>query len=118
MKDITLLKDNGVDVDRGIELFGDLDTYNEMLEDFIQEAEKKMGRINSFKEEEDLENYSILVHSLKGDAKYFGFTKLGELAYQHELESKSGNLDFVQENYLKLDEEFKRIMDILKRYLE
>ena len=35
-----------------------------------------------------MSNYAILVHSLKSDAKYLGFTKLAELAYNHELKVK------------------------------
>ena len=38
-------------------------------------------------------NYAILVHSLKSDSKYLGFTKLAELSYQHEMESKANNVN-------------------------
>ena len=36
MKDIEVLKKNGIDVDRSLELLGDLDTYDEMLESFLE----------------------------------------------------------------------------------
>ena len=42
-----------------------------------------------------MKNYAIFAHSLKSDAKYFGFTKLAELAYNHEMASKQENIDFV-----------------------
>ena len=32
MKDVNILKNNGVDVDQSLELFGDMETYNETLE--------------------------------------------------------------------------------------
>ena len=35
MKDVNLLINNGVDVNASLELFGDIDTYNETLEDFL-----------------------------------------------------------------------------------
>ena len=44
-------------------------------------------------------NYAIQVHSLKSDAKYFGFETLAELAYKHEMESKANNMYFVTDNY-------------------
>ena len=35
MKDKTILLNNGVDVDASLELFGDMETYNETLNDFL-----------------------------------------------------------------------------------
>ena len=40
-------------------------------------------------------NYAILVHSLKSDSKYLGFTTLAELSYNHEMASKAGDAEFV-----------------------
>ena len=117
MRDKALLIQNGVDVDKGIELLGDLETYNEMLEDFIEEVEEKMENITSYKVDSDMENYAILVHSLKSDAKYFGFDKLAEIAYQHEQESKEGNSIFVNENHEELNSEVDRIITLVKKYL-
>ena len=36
MKDVNLLTSNGVNVDQSLELFGDMDTYNDTLEEFIR----------------------------------------------------------------------------------
>lgn len=33
-------------------------------------------------------NYAIEVHALKSDSKYFGFTRLAELALDQEMKSK------------------------------
>ena len=57
-----------------------------------------------------------MVHSLKNDAKYFGFDKLAELSYQHELESKANHIYFVYENYDILMNEAKKIVNIVKQY--
>ncbi len=116
MKDINLLIKNGINVKRGIELLGDIEAYDEMLEYFSSEAEKRMLRINLFREQKDMQNYAILVHSLKSDSKYFGFDKLAELAYQHEQESKKGNSDFVNDNFEELNREFNRIVGLVKEY--
>ena len=40
-------------------------------------------------------DYAILVHALKSDSKYLGFTSLAEIAYEHELASKANNVDEV-----------------------
>jgi HPt (histidine-containing phosphotransfer) domain-containing protein len=117
MKDTNLLIENGVDVNRGIELLGDIETYNDMLEDFLSEVDEKMSNLNLYKEQGDMPNYAILAHSLKSDSKYFGFTKLIDLAYSHELESKNNNLVFVKDNFLELKSEVNRIVDLINKYL-
>ena len=99
MKDVNLLISNGVDINSSLELFGDMETYNETLEDFLASAEEKLQQIQTYKETSDMPNYAILVHSLKSDSKYLGFTKLAELSYQHEMESKANNFNYVYDNY-------------------
>lgn len=31
-----------------------------------------------------MEDYKVVVHSIKSDAKYLGFSKLAEKSYEHE----------------------------------
>lgn len=115
--DINYLKDNGIDVDAGIELLGDIDMYNDTLSDFMDEQESRMVDIEKYKLCGDMENYSILVHALKGDSKYLGFTKLAELALNHQLKSQDNDLDYINDHYEELITEVNRIHDIIKKYL-
>ena len=117
MKDVNLLISNGVDINSSLELFGDMETYNETLEDFLASAEEKLQQIQTYKETSDMPNYAILVHSLKSDSKYLGFTKLAELSYQHEIESKANNFNYVYDNYNELMTEANRIVNLVKQYL-
>ena len=117
MKDVNLLINNGVDVNASLELFGDIDTYNETLEDFLNTVDEKIGNMTKYKEESDMKNYAILVHSLKSDARYLGFTKLAELSYNHEMQSKANNDIYVYDNYDELINETNRIIDLVREYL-
>ena len=117
MKDVNLLINNGVDVNASLELFGDIDTYNETLEDFLNTVDEKIGNMTKYKEESDMKNYAILVHSLKSDAIYLGFTKLAELSYNHEMQSKANNDIYVYDNYDELINETNRIIDLVREYL-
>lgn len=117
MKDVSFLTNNGVDVEKSLELFGDIGTYNSTLEDFLKGMEESLPKIKTFKEEGDMANYAILVHSLKSDSKYFGFTKLAELALQHEMQSKANDIDFVYLNYDELMNETNRIIKLVSEYL-
>lgn len=117
MKDIKYLRDNGVDVNQSLELLGDLDTYNEMIKDFKASLKEKKAQIEKYFNDKDMPNYAVYVHSLKSDCKYFGFLKLAELAYEHELKSKDNDYEFVKENYESLMEETKKVQGIVDNYL-
>ena len=116
MKDVNILKNNGVNVEKSLELFGDMDTYNETLETFLGEIDEKISNIKKYKEIADMANYAILVHSLKSDAKYFGFDKLAELSYNHELESKANHIYYVYDHFDELMNETDRILNIVREY--
>ncbi len=117
MKDRSYLEENGVDVQTGLDLLGDMDMYNETMEDFLNEINEKYPKAKEYKEIGDMSNYAILVHSIKSDSKYLGFTHLAELAYEHELKSKENDVEFVNNNFSSLEEEINRIINIVKTYL-
>ena len=117
MKDVNLLTSNGVNIEQSLELFGDMDTYNDTLEEFLAGVGEKIENIKKYKEASDMANYAILVHSLKSDSKYLGFTKLAELSYNHEMQSKANNVDYVYANYDELMQEAQRIVKLVEEYL-
>ena len=114
--DVNYLKDNGVDVDHALELLGDMDMYNSTINDFLLEIDDKWNRIVEYKNNSDMENYAIEVHSLKSDSKYLGLMKLADIAYQHELKSKENDIDYVNSNFDKLENELKKDLEIIKEY--
>lgn len=116
MKDVNILKNNGVDVDKSLELFGDMEMYDDTLNEFLNGVTEKLENIKKYKEASDMANYAILVHSLKSDARYLGFTKLADLAYAHEMKSKENDTNYVYENYDSLMEEANRIIKLASTY--
>ena len=117
MKSKEFLIKNGIDVDSGIELLGDIDMYNETLSDFLEECKDRIPKIKEYKESGDMENYAILVHALKGDSKYLGFTKLASMSLEHQLHSQDNDKDYVNKHYDELMEEVTRIINIVHEYL-
>ena len=113
---IEFLRENDIDVDSGIDILGDIEMYDETLDDFVLEMEERIPNIEKYKEESDMENYAILVHALKGDSKYLGFTKLADLAYNHQIKSQEGNVDYVNEHYDELMNEVNRVMSVINKY--
>lgn len=115
--DINILKSNGIDVDSGVQLLGDMEMYDEILEDFLNESDERLPRLLEYKNNGDMENYAIDVHAMKGDSKYLGFTKLAELSYDHQLKSQEGDVDYINNHYDELMEEANRIIAVIKEYL-
>lgn len=115
---IELLISNGVNVDSGIELLGDIETYNETLATFLNEIDERLANIESYRVINDMPNYAILVHAMKSDAKYLGFTKLAELSYNHEMASKANDINYVNSNYNELITEATRITSLVRKYLK
>lgn len=117
MKDKNLLINSGIDVDKSLELFGDMETYNETLNEFLDSVDDKVEALTKHKEASDAYNYAIYAHSLKSDARYLGFTKLAELAYNHEMAGKSNDIDYIYNNYESLINEVKRIVKVVCDYV-
>lgn len=110
------LRQHGVDLDKAMELLGDMEMYNMTLKDFFDEADNKWLKIVNYKNTNDLANYAIEVHSLKSDCKYLGFMRLAERAYEHELKSKENDANFVESHFKELEEEYNNVMNIIDEY--
>jgi CheY-like chemotaxis protein len=116
MNNVDLLKTNDVELDKALELWGDMDSYDESLKEFKESLNSKLANLENYKSQNDLENYSILVHSIKSELKYLGFMKDSEIFLNHELESKARNYDYVINNFADLRETIFRIEELIKKY--
>lgn len=117
MYNITFLTANGVDVDKSLELFGTIDTYNDTIGELILSIDEKINKLEEYKNKKDMHNYAIYAHSLKSDARYFGFTKLGDIAYEHELKSKEGDVFYIYNHFKELQDESFNSKKIINEYL-
>ena len=117
MKNIDLLKQASIDVDKGIELLGDQEMYDETLKDFLTESAERMKRIENAYKNKDMDSYAIDVHAMKGDANYLGFTKLAEMSLNHQLKSQAHDFAYIDNHYQELMDETNRIIQVVKEYL-
>ena len=117
MKTIEFLKNNNVNVEQSLELFGDIETYNETLIEFQNGIDAKLAELNKYYNEADMTNYAIYAHSLKSDCKYFGFMTLAEIAYEHEMQGKANNYEFVKQNFDAFMAESAKIKALVNSYL-
>lgn len=110
------LKSMGVDVEAGIANMMDLETYNEMLDDFYNSFDEETSAIDGFKNQGDMPNYAIKVHAMKSNARSFGFMKLGDICYAHEMASKANDLNYVNEHYDELLKIIRETKEIISKY--
>ena len=110
------MRGRGVDMDAALELLGDMGMYEDTLKDFKDSLAEKWSKIEEFKLNQDMKNYAIEVHSLKSDCKYLGFMDLANVAYEHEMKSKENDIDFVNNNFNRLSEEYTKLLNILDGY--
>lgn len=115
--DERILTDNGIDVEKSIQILGDKETYDEFLDKFLIELDTRMPNIQKFKKALDLPNYVILVHAMKSDSKYLGFTKLVELSLLHETAGKNLDISYINEHFDEFINETYRITTVIKQYL-
>lgn len=117
MRNTNILINNEVDIEKSLEFLGDMEMYDETLEEFLSEIDERIKDLTNYMENADMPNYAILVHSLKSDSKYLGFSKLAEMSLEHELKSKENNNLFVKNNFDNLMKELNKIIQISKEYL-
>lgn len=115
--DLSYLKKNNIDIDRSIELLGNVETYNETLKDFMSKLQERFEKLQEYIKESNMPDYAISVHSLKSDCKYLGFTALANIAYEHEIKSKEDDLNFVANHFQELVTEKDKISTIAEQYL-
>ena len=113
---IAFLESFGVDAKTGVSNMMDIETYDEIMNDFYDSLPEEISKIDQFKNQNDMANYAIEVHGLKSDSKYLGFVKLAELSYQHEMASKQNDINYVNEHYNELINEVNRVYAILTKY--
>lgn len=80
---------------------GDLDMYLELARLFVKDRGKQ-DIMRQLLEEENLKDYAILVHGLKGNARTLGADRLADMAFEHEKESKAGNAVYADSHFEEL----------------
>ena len=117
MKSITFLEEKGIDVKTSLELFGDVDKYNDKLGEFLVGIHTKIKQLIDFMQKQDMLNYNACVRSMKNDARFYGFNALAEKAGEHENRSSVGDLFFVTEHINDLIKETNNSIVWIQEYM-
>lgn len=93
--DLTDLIQYGVDVDTGIEYTGSRDKYIMALKRYLRSYESNRQRITNALAAKDIEDYTIIAHSLKSNSRMIGATELSSSFEALELAARTGNASVI-----------------------
>ncbi len=98
----------GFSYESGLKNFdGNEEGYRETLRLFAELWPERQEMLQQFLAEENMAEYAILIHAIKGDSRTLGAAFLGKLAYEQELKAKEGNVQAIRES-------FERVMKVGK----
>ena len=118
MEKVELLKNYGVQVNDALEFWGDMISYEENLKEFQESLTEKLQNLEYYKNTNDWENYGILSHSTKSEAKYLGFIKDAEVFLNHEQAGKNNDSAYIENHYQELKDKINQINGLLTEYFK
>ena len=106
-----------LDTALGLYLCGDVEDYIEALSIFAGSADNKAAKIKNAVDEQDIENYTTLVHSLKSSARTIGAVDLSEMARTLEMAGKDKKLDLINTETSRLLSDYRTLVGKIKTAL-
>ncbi len=114
-------KENTVDIleiDRAVGLSYCMDVeeiYQEMLNDFCEQSTECLKNLETYVQEENWKDYTVVVHSLKGNARTIGAMNFAQLCLQHEKAAKEANVMFLWEHYREFVDTLQKLVNQIRR---
>ncbi|MBR6477331.1 MAG: response regulator, partial [Lachnospiraceae bacterium] len=101
--DVKKLASFGIDVEEGLAYCGnDAAFYEELLSDFTASLDERLQAMDGFFKLENWNDYGVLVHAFKSNAKMIGLNDLSEQARRLEEAAKKNDADYLKENHERL----------------
>lgn len=101
----------GISIENGL-LYAkkDREMYLDLVWMFVKDRTKQ-DTIYQFLVGENMKDYAILVHGLKGNARMLGADQLADMAFEHEKQSKAENLEYVKMHWEELLAIWEKTLD-------
>ncbi|MCR5054178.1 MAG: EAL domain-containing protein [Lachnospiraceae bacterium] len=113
------LRETGlVDVERGLELCGDMKGYEEALEIYLEALPDRISKIKEYFDKDDIDNYVIVVHSLKSTSRVIGALELGDYAERMEKAGDDKDIDSITKETDGLLQMAGKVLDKLSEIVE
>ena len=96
---------------------GDVDTYWELLGDFIQELPEKLNAMQNYFAVKDMDGLSRAAHNLKGVTANLGILQLSEYADRLDTQSSSGYTDSIGETLKEIKAAGSKLGEVAQIFL-
>ena len=107
----------GIDTAKGIvQCGGSIDEYVNVLKLVVENCDSYISMIEKYYNN-DLNNYIIEVHAIKGMCYNIGADKYGDFAKEIEKAGKENNTFYIDENHEKLIKFLREMIDSIKKYI-
>ena len=104
----------GVDVRAGVKnCAGSVDVYYDLLQTYATSSLDTT--LNMYFEREDLENYGVVAHSIKGASRNIGAHDIADKAYSLERAAKRGDINYIWDNHQEMVDEYSSLIRMLKQ---
>ncbi len=105
---------DGVDTSAGIKnCAGSIDVYFDLLRTYS--TSNLAHNLDQFFEKEDLANYAVTAHSIKGASRNIGAHDIADKAYSLERAGNRGDITYIWDNHQDLVDEYTALIKLLKK---
>lgn len=112
-----LLSEYDIDINEGLRFLGnDIMQYARASLYFVNEAQKGIPKFKEFMEKKDYAALTLILHSLKGNARNVGGTELGNLSARLEKRLRQKDSEYVVNSENVLLFEWERVKDGLRKF--
>lgn len=108
----------GISIANGLSLAkNDEEMYLELVGMFLRDRGKQ-EEMRQFIEQQNEKDYAIWVHGLKGNARTLGADMLADMAFEHEKQSKAGNMEYVVSHWEELLLVWEKTLEGFQKYID
>ncbi|MCR4611609.1 MAG: Hpt domain-containing protein [Lachnospiraceae bacterium] len=115
-QDFSDLREKGLDVDAALSYTGDSRKYILALTRFHDAYDKNRSKIEKCLKEKDYDNYCMLVHALKSNARMIGCNNLGNVAERLQYASADKDVATVEEYNDSMLSQYEEVKNIVSEY--
>ena len=111
---LEVLKEAGLDVQKGLEYTGGEDLYLSAAQRFFKNYEKNKAKVSEYYDAKDYQNYMITVHALKSNSKMIGALLLSGMFESLEMASKNNDVETIERENAEALKAYYELINRLK----
>ncbi len=107
-----------LDTEKALQSLGSAELYKKITGDYYKGGAKALEAIKLSYDNEDWEDYTRRVHTLKSSSRQIGAFELGDDAEALEKAGKAGDIGFIKDHADALNASYRELLDKLAKYFE